>query len=112
MKRVYGKILGTIAGFILLRPNPLLGALIGFLVGHALDADWFRSPRENPYRMFGLTAEASDAELEQAYRRMISQYHPDKLSGVAPELRAQAEKKAGEINAAWDRIQQLRKARK
>lgn len=109
MRRVYGKILGTIAGAILLRFNPVLGALIGFLVGHALDADWFRSPKDNPYRVFGLTAEASDAELEQAYRRLISQYHPDKLAGAAPELRAQADKKAGEINAAWKRIQQLRK---
>ena len=112
MKRVYGKILGLIAGFILLRPNPILGALIGLLVGHALDADWFRSSRDNPYRVLGLTAEATDAELEQAYRRLISQYHPDRLAGAAPELRAQAERKAGEINAAWDRIQQLRKARK
>lgn len=112
MKRVYGKILGAIAGFILLRPNPVLGALIGGLIGHALDADWFRSSRDDPYRLFGLSAEASDAELEQAYRRLIAQYHPDRLAGAAPELRAQAERKAGEINAAWKRIQKLRRQSK
>jgi curved DNA-binding protein CbpA len=53
--------------------------------------------------------DATDAEIERAYRRLISQYHPDKLVGVAEELRRQAEQKAGEINAAYDRIQALRK---
>ena len=56
-----------------------------------------------------ITSDASDAEVDQAYRRLISQYHPDKMAGVADELRRQAEKKAGEINAAYDRIKKLRK---
>ncbi|TWI03014.1 DnaJ-like protein [Luteimonas cucumeris] len=111
MKRWYGKLLGFLAGAALFRPNPLLGALIGLLIGHAFDADWFKSPRDNPYGVLGLTSEASDAEVDQAYRRLISQYHPDKMGGVAAELRRQAEKKAGEINAAYDRIQTLRKRR-
>ena len=106
-KRWYGKFLGLIAGWLLLK-HPA-GALVGLLVGHAFDADWFRSPRDNPYRVFALTADASDAEVEQAYRRLISQYHPDRLAGAAPELRQQAEAKAREINAAYDRIKQLRK---
>ena len=106
-KRWYGKFLGLIAGWLLLK-HPA-GALVGLLVGHAFDADWFRSPRDNPYRVFALTADASDAEVEQAYRRLISQYHPDRLAGAAPELRQQAEAKARELNAAYDRIKQLRK---
>lgn len=111
MARVYGKILGGMAGFILLRPNPILGALIGILIGHALDADWLRTPKDDAYRVFGLTPEASDAQLEQAYRKLISQYHPDKLAGAAPELQAQAQARAREINAAYDRIQKQRKRR-
>ena len=106
-KRWYGKFLGLIAGWLLLK-HPA-GAVIGLLVGHAFDADWLRSPRDNPYRVFGLTADASDAEVEQAYRRLISQYHPDRLAGAAPELRQQAETRARELNAAYDRIKQLRK---
>jgi len=94
---------------LLFRPNPLFGALIGLILGHAFDQDWFKLNRDNPYRVFNLTSEASDAEVDQAYRRLISQYHPDKMAGVAPELRQQAEKKAGEINAAYDRIKKLRK---
>ena len=105
--RWYGKFFGLVAGWLLLK-HPA-GAVIGLLVGHAFDADWFRSPRDNPYRVFELTAEASDAEIEQAYRRLISQYHPDRLAGAAPELRQQAETRARELNAAYDRIKQLRK---
>jgi len=109
MNRWYGKLLGLIAGALLFRPNPIFGALIGLIIGHAFDQDWFKLGRENPYRVFNLTSDATDAEVDQAYRRLISQYHPDKMAGAAAELRQQAEKKAGEINAAYDRIKKLRK---
>ena len=107
MTRWYGKFFGFIAGWLLLR-HPA-GGLVGLLIGHAFDADWFRSPRDNPYRVLGLTEEATDAEVDLAYRRLITQYHPDKLTGVADELRRQAEARAREINGAYDRIQTLRK---
>ena len=109
MNRWYGKLFGVIAGALLLRGNPLFGGLVGLIVGHAFDADWFRSARDNPYRVFGLTEEANDAEVDLAYRRLISQYHPDKFNGAAPELRRQAEAKARELNGAYDRIKALRK---
>ncbi len=109
MTRWYGKFFGFIAGWLLLR-HPA-GGLLGLLVGHAFDADWLRGRRDNPYRVFGLTLDASDAEVDQAYRRLIGQYHPDRVAGAAPELRAQAEAKAREINAAYDRIKALRSKR-
>ena len=61
--------------------------------------------------VLGLTEEATDAEIDLAYRRLISQYHPDRVAGSAPELQRQAEARAREINAAYDRIQALRKRR-
>ena len=109
MNRWYGKLLGFFAGAALLRGNPLLGAALGLLIGHAFDIDWFKLRRDNPYAVLGLTSDASDAEIDQAYRRMISQYHPDKLAGAASELRQQAEAKARDINGAYDRIKTLRK---
>ncbi|MEJ7745303.1 MAG: DnaJ domain-containing protein [Luteimonas sp.] len=111
MKRWYGKLLGFFAGAALLRVNPLLGALVGLLVGHAFDTDWFKLRRDNPYAVLGLTEDASDADVDLAYRRLISQYHPDKLVDVADELRKQADVKAREINIAYDRIKTLRKQR-
>ncbi|GAA4854272.1 J domain-containing protein [Luteimonas vadosa] len=104
MTRWYGKLLGFIAGWLLLRHPG--GGLIGLLIGHAFDADWFglgRS-RDQSYRVLGVTREASDAEVDQAYRRLIAQYHPDRLSGAAPELREQAEARAREINGAYQQV--------
>ena len=109
MKRWYGKLLGFFAGAALLRSNPPLGALIGLLIGHAFDNDWFKTRREDPYAVLGLTDEASDAEIDRAYRRLISQYHPDRMAGAAEELRRHAEARSREINAAYDRIQTLRR---
>jgi DnaJ-class molecular chaperone len=106
-KRWYGKFFGFIAGWLLFR-HPA-GGLIGLIIGHAFDADWLKSKRDTPYRVLGVAEDATDAEVDQAYRRLISQYHPDKLVGVAEELRRQAEDKASEINGAYDRIQKLRK---
>jgi preprotein translocase subunit Sec63 len=109
MKRWYGKLLGLFAGAALMRFNPLLGGLIGLLIGHAFDIDWFRLRRDDPYAVLGVTTDASDADIERAYRRLISQYHPDRLDGAAAELRRQAEARAREINGAYDRIKTLRK---
>ena len=106
-KRWYGKFFGLIAGWLLLR-HPA-GGLLGLLIGHAFDADWFKSARDNPYGVLEVTSDATDAEVERAYRRLISQYHPDRLAGAAPELQQQAEEKAREINTAYDRIKTLRK---
>lgn len=110
MKRWYGKLFGAIAGALLVRANPLFGALLGLVVGHAFDADWFRSARDNPFRVLGLAEDANDAEVDLAYRRLMSQYHPDKFASAAPELRSQAEARARELNNAYDRIRKLRGA--
>jgi len=110
MDRWYGKLLGLVAGALLFRANPLFGAVVGLLLGHALDRDLFRRrDREDPYAELGLTDSASEAEIDQAYRRLMSQYHPDKVAGAAPELRAQAEQRSRAINAAYDRIRTLRR---
>ena len=111
MKRWYGKLLGFFAGAALFRTNSLFGALIGLLIGHAFDTDWFRLRRDNPYAALGLTSDATDAEVDQAYRRLMAQYHPDRLPGAAPELREQAGRRAREINAAYNQIKSRRRRR-
>lgn len=106
MKRWYGKVLGFIAGWLLMR-HPA-GGLIGLLIGHAFDSDWFRTTRGEAYAVLGLERDASDAEIDLAYRRLMSQYHPDRMAGAAPDLLEQAQRKAADINRAYDRIRKQR----
>ncbi len=58
----------------------------------------------DPYAVLGVTREAGERELKQAYRRLMSQHHPDKLGDVPDELKRRAEERAREINAAWEHI--------
>jgi hypothetical protein len=114
--RYYGKILGAMLGWVLLR-HPI-GAVLGGLIGHAFDAGWLsgsgarpRARDEAHYETLGLQPDATDAEVEQAYRRLMSQYHPDKVSGAADEIRALAEDRAQKINGAYEAILRSRRSR-
>ena len=44
---------------------------------------------------------ASVDEIRAAYRQLMSQYHPDKVATLGAELRALAERKSAQINAAY-----------
>ncbi|MFP5305249.1 MAG: co-chaperone DjlA [Gammaproteobacteria bacterium] len=65
---------------------------------------------EEAYRVLGVDASASDAEVKTAYRRLMSQHHPDKLAakGLPESMRALAEEKTREIVGAYELIQQAR----
>jgi DnaJ like chaperone protein len=62
------------------------------------------------YAVLGVPAEASNAEVKKAYRRQMSQNHPDKLAarGMPESMRDMAEQKTREIGAAYDRIREAR----
>ncbi len=101
-----GKMIGLVAGFVLLRSDSLLGALLGLLIGHAVDEGWFNERPDDPYRLLGLTAAASAAEVDLARRRLLAQHHPDRAVGEEP--RRQAERRTREVNAAYARIRKRR----
>jgi len=67
-------------------------------------------PLTQAYATLGLNRDASVAEVKTTYRRLISQYHPDKLSaqGLPSQVLEQATNKAREINAAYERIREAR----
>jgi DnaJ like chaperone protein len=69
-----------------------------------------RSRMDDAYAALGVPASASDAEVKKVYRRLISQNHPDKLAGKGlPEsMRAMAEERTREINAAYETIKNAR----
>ena len=49
-------------------------------------------------------------EIRRAYKALISQYHPDKVASLGPELRDLCERKSKEINIAYDQAMQERGA--
>lgn len=116
--RYYGKILGGLLGFALMR-HPF-GLLLGVLLGHALDAGWLRrsgssespgSPLDEAYATLEVSATASDADIDTAYRRQMARCHPDKVAGAVEDIRALAEERARAVNAAYDRIMKVRRGR-
>jgi len=58
--------------------------------------------------VLGVDPAAGMDEIRQAYRQRISEYHPDKVATLGVELRELAEKKAKEINRAYDEVCRLR----
>ncbi len=65
---------------------------------------------DQAYAQLGLTQKASDGEVKKAYRKLVSQYHPDKLvsRGLPEEMMNIAKTRVREINTAYDQIKQAR----
>lgn len=65
---------------------------------------------DDAYGVLGVSAEASDAEVKKAWRKLMSQHHPDKLiaKGLPEEMVQLAKEKTQEIQAAYDRIKAAR----
>jgi DnaJ like chaperone protein len=62
------------------------------------------------YTALGVTPETDAATIKRAYRKLISQNHPDKLAarGLPESMRAVAEERSREINSAYDLIKAAR----
>ena len=60
---------------------------------------------EDPYKVLGVSRDASDDEIKRAYRRLAKQYHPDLNPGDPVAAR-----KMQEINAAYEQIKDPQKA--
>ena len=60
----------------------------------------------DPYQVLGVSRDASDEEIKQAYRRLAKKYHPDRNPGDA-----EAAKKMQQINAAYEQIKNPDKSR-
>ena len=62
------------------------------------------------YEVLGVTPGASDAEVKRAYRRQMSENHPDKLvaRGLPESMLEVAKQKTQAIQAAWERVREAR----
>ena len=60
-------------------------------------------PRELAFaETLGLEKPYSEKEIKSAYRKLIAQYHPDRVSAMGSEIKELAEAKTKEINEAYD----------
>ncbi len=60
----------------------------------------------DPYKVLGVSPNASDEEIKKAYRKLAMQYHPDRNPGDK-----EAARKMQQINDAYDRIKNPEKYR-
>ncbi len=65
---------------------------------------------QTAYDALGVDPSISDADLKRAYRKLMSQYHPDKLAGqgVPEEMIKVATERSQEIQAAYALIRKYR----
>jgi DnaJ-class molecular chaperone len=61
----------------------------------------------DPYKVLGVSPDASDDEIKKAYRALARKYHPDKYRDS--DLADLASEKMKEVNAAYEQIQEMRK---
>lgn len=62
------------------------------------------------YAVLGVPSSATEAEVKRAYRRLLSQHHPDKLisRGLPPEMLKLADEKTHQIRRAYETITKAR----
>ena len=70
------------------------------------------SDLDNAYKALGVSQSDSDRDIKRAYRKLMSQHHPDKLiaQGVPEDMVKVATEKSQEIQAAYDLIKDSRKS--
>jgi len=70
----------------------------------------FENALDDAYKALGIDKNSTDEEIKRAYRKLMSQYHPDKLmgQGVPEEMIAVATEQAKEIQTAYDLIKKSR----
>ena len=111
-----GKLVGFVLGLLTRRVQLVV---LGVVLGHLYDLGLFsgRQPDApppvppagaDPYATLGVSPTASDDEVEQAYRRAMSEYHPDRVASAAQEIRDLAGTRAREINVAYEQVKRQR----
>lgn len=64
----------------------------------------------DPYKVLGISRDATDEQVKEAYRELAKKYHPDNYQGSP--IADLANEKMKEVNEAYDQITNERKNRK
>jgi len=78
--------------------------------GQSSQAGVIRGSLDQAFAQLGLKSTAGDAEIKKAYRKLVSQYHPDKLvsRGLPEQMMEMAKTRVREINVAYEQIKAAR----
>lgn len=60
--------------------------------------------KRDPYQVLGVDRDASAADLDAHMERLRSENDPEKLTGLSDDLRAHAERRLAEVEAAYAEI--------
>ena len=66
---------------------------------------------KDPYKVLGVSRDATDEEIKKAYRELARKYHPDNYASN-PDLADLVNDKMKEVNEAYDEIQRMRSGQK
>ena len=69
-----------------------------------------KSSQKDAYTILGVRRGDTFDEIRRAYRERMKEYHPDKVAGLGSELRELAERKAKEINMAFEELKRMHRA--
>ena len=77
----------------------------------AILSQFFKTTNRELYLILNCTEESSNAEIKHNYKKLVKEYHPDKLvsKGLPKELIAQATGRFRQVQDAYDQICKLRK---
>ncbi len=64
---------------------------------------------DDPYSILRASPEDSDDEIKRKYKKLIADYHPDRVANLGIELRDLAERKTKAINNAYAEIRRFRR---
>ena len=62
----------------------------------------------NALRILGLGADANNAAIKSAYKKLMKLHHPDKSAGLGETAKAAAERKSADINGAYSLLRKRR----
>jgi hypothetical protein len=92
---VLGLLVWFLSGF---RPDP------GRLFGRPAAEPGAQAGSVDPYATLGVARGASPDEIRTAYRRLVAQYHPDKVSHLGREFQEMAHQKVIAIKQAYESL--------
>lgn len=76
--------------------------------GNGSFSNQFFSTSYDAYSILGVNKNAENKDIKKAYRKLLTQYHPDKLVAHSDLYKKMAKKKLEEIMSAYEHIKKIR----